>query len=69
MRAKFIRGQDPKSAMSIGRANLNYFQNHVKYHTPFNQLLGEMTIASSRAEDQEILEKAAKLLGVGEDEV
>ena len=65
----FERGKDPKSAMSIGRANLNYFQNHVKYHTPFKQLLREMTISSSMHSDQDILKKAAKLLGVGEDEV
>jgi len=64
----FERGKDPKSAMSIGRANLNYFQNIVKYSTPFEQLLEEMVFTTS-FEDQQILEKAAKILGVDKDEV
>jgi len=64
----FERGKDPKSAMSIGRANLNYFQNIVKYSTPFEQLLEEMVFTTS-FEDQQILEKAAKILGVEKEEV
>jgi hypothetical protein len=64
----FERGKDPKSAMSIGRSNLNYFQNHVKYHTPLEQLLKEM-IFTNAEEDDEILEKAAEMLGVERGEV
>lgn len=60
--ANFERGKDPKSAMSIGRANLNYFQNSVKYSTPFEQLLGEMIFTHS-FQDHQILEKLLNFSG------
>jgi hypothetical protein len=62
----FERGKDPKRAMKIGRAGINYFQNLLS--TPLEQFLKEV-VFTNKEEDAEILKKAAELLGVLPEEV